>query len=46
MNPISHGGTYLAAAFLVTWGIHVGYLLFLTAKAKRLKDEAEELKRQ
>ncbi len=48
MNPISisHGGTYLAAAFLVTWGIHVAYLLVLTATAKRLRDEAEELKKR
>ncbi len=36
---------YLWAAYLVTWGIHIAYLLYLNSRAKRLRQEAEELRK-
>ncbi len=36
---------YLWAAYIVTWAIHIGYLLLLNARARHLKQEAEELER-
>ncbi len=34
---------YLWAAYIATWAIHIGYLLYLSARAKRIRQEAEEL---
>lgn len=36
---------YMWAAYIATWVIHIGYLLYLSARAKRIRQEAEELKR-
>lgn len=36
---------YLYAAFLVTWVIHIGYILYLSSRAKRLREEARELEK-
>ena len=33
----------LLIAYVATWVIHIGYLLFLAAKAKKLREEAREL---
>jgi len=38
-----HSVTNLYVAFAATWVIHIGYLLFLGAKAKKLREEAREL---
>lgn len=35
---------YLWAAYIVTWVIHIIYLLFLNAKAKHIRQEAQELR--
>ena len=37
-----HSVTNLYIAYVATWVIHIGYLLFLSAKAKRLREEARE----
>jgi CcmD family protein len=39
-----HSVTNLYIAFAATWVIHIGYLLFLGAKAKKLREEARELR--
>ncbi len=36
---------YLWAAYIATWVIHIGYLLYLSARARRIRQEVEELKR-
>ncbi len=36
---------YLWAAYIVTWGIHILYLLYLNARAKKVREEAEELRK-
>ncbi len=36
---------YLWAAYIATWAIHIGYLLYLSARARRIRQEAEELKK-
>jgi hypothetical protein len=36
---------YLWAAYIATWGIHIVYLLYLSVRARRIRQEAEELKR-
>lgn len=36
---------YLWAAYIATWAIHIIYLLYLNARAKRIREEAEELKK-
>jgi len=38
-----HSVTNLYLAYAATWVIHIGYLLFLSAKAKKLRQEAREL---
>jgi len=38
-----HSVTNLYIAYAATWVIHIGYLLFLGAKAKKLRQEAREL---
>jgi CcmD family protein len=38
-----HNVTNLYIAYAVTWVIHIGYVLFLNAKAKKLRGEAREL---
>jgi CcmD family protein len=40
---MSHGLLHLYLAYAATWVIHIGYLLFLGAKAKKLREEAREL---
>lgn len=35
--------TYMWAAYIVTWVVHIGYLAYLTARANRLKRDIEEL---
>ncbi len=37
---------FLYAAYLVTWVIHIGYILILSGRARRLRDEARELERE
>ena len=41
-----HSVTNLYVAYAATWVIHIGYLLFLGAKAKKLRAEARELASQ
>jgi hypothetical protein len=36
---------YLYAAYIVTWVIHCGYILYLTGLAKRLREDMRELDR-
>jgi len=38
-----HSTTNLYIAYAATWLIHLGYVLFLNAKAKKLRAEAREL---
>jgi CcmD family protein len=40
IHPVSIN---LFLAYAATWVIHIGYLLFLGAKAKKLREEAREL---
>ena len=40
-----HSLTHLFLAYAATWLIHIAYLLFLGAKAKKLRQEARELRR-
>ena len=37
---------FLYAAYVVTWIVHISYLVFMTRRASRLRAEIEELKRQ
>lgn len=37
---------YMWAAYIVTWLVHLGYLGYLTARAGRIRKEAEELQKQ
>ena len=37
---------YLYAAITVTWVIHIAYLLYLTRRFVRLRDEASELEKK
>ena len=41
-----HSVTNLYIAYAATWVIHIGYLLFLTSKAKKLREEARDLQSQ
>ena len=36
---------YMWAAYIVTWVVHIAYLLYLTSRARRIRQEAEELKK-
>ena len=36
---------YLMAAVIVTWVIHIGYILYLGSRARRLQKDIEELNR-
>jgi hypothetical protein len=36
---------YMWAAYIATWVIHIAYLLYLNARARRIRAEAEELKK-
>ena len=38
--------TYLQLAYLATWGIHIGYLLWITRKAARVRRELADLRAQ
>jgi len=38
-----HSVTNLYIAYAATWVIHLGYVLLLGAKAKKLRQEAREL---
>ena len=38
-----HSATNLYIAYAATWVIHIGYVLFLNAKAKKLHEEARDL---
>ena len=42
MNPIK----YLYAAYIVTWLIHIGYLIIMVRKYSRLKDEIGALRKK
>ncbi len=41
MNP----NMFLLAAYGVTWAIHLAYILYLSARARRLAAEVKELQR-
>lgn len=41
-----NANTYLYAAYIVTWLIHIGYLGILVRKYSRLKDEIGQLRRK
>jgi CcmD family protein len=36
---------YMWAAYIVTWVVHIAYLLYLSSRARRIRQEAEELKK-
>ncbi len=38
-----HSLTNLYIAYAATWAIHIAYLLFLGAKARKLREEVREL---
>ena len=38
-----HNVTNLYIAYAATWVFHIGYLLFLGAKARKLRQEARDL---
>lgn len=40
-----NSNNYLFAAYIVTWVIHIGYILILSGRARRIRDEARELER-
>ena len=48
--PLSAPGrddlTFLYAAYAATWLIHIGYLAIITARSRRLRAEAEQMKRE
>ena len=35
---------FLLAAYVVTWAIHIGYILYLGARAKAVERDIQELK--
>lgn len=37
--------SFLYAAYVVTWLIHIAYILYLTRRFARVRDEARELER-
>ena len=36
---------FLYAAYIVTWLIHIGYILYLTSRTRRLSQEIGDLER-
>ena len=38
--------TYLYAAYIATWAIHIAYIVHLSRRYKRLRSEIQELKRK
>jgi len=38
--------SYLYAAYIITWVIHIGYIGTLVRRYKRLRQEMEDLKRR
>ena len=38
--------SYLHAAYIATWAIHITYLSFLVRRYSRVRKEAEELRRK
>ena len=36
---------YMWAAYIATWAIHIAYLLYLNSRARRVRQEAEDLKK-
>ncbi len=38
--------SYLYAAYIATWAIHVGYLTYLLRRYKRLRAEINDLERR
>jgi hypothetical protein len=42
---MSRAQTHLYVAYVITWVIHIAYLIMLTRKAARLRKDAEELSR-
>ncbi len=36
---------FLIAAYVVTWALHIGYILYLTSRTKRLREDVRELER-
>jgi CcmD family protein len=37
---------FLYAAYIVTWAIHFSYILYLTGRARRLREEMRDLDRE
>ncbi len=37
---------FLYAAYIVTWAIHFGYILYLTGFARRLREDMRDLDRE
>jgi hypothetical protein len=37
---------FLYAAYAATWLIHIGYLAIITARSRKLREEAEQLRRE
>ena len=34
---------FLMAAYIVTWAIHIGYILYLSARTRRVSEDLKEL---
>ena len=34
---------FLMAAYIVTWAIHIGYILYLGARTRRVSEDLKEL---
>jgi len=43
---MTNGDKFLFAAYVVTWAVHIGYLLYLTGRARRLRSEIRDLERK
>ncbi len=39
------GNQALYAAYAVTWLIHIGYIIYLTSRSRRIADEVKDLER-
>jgi CcmD family protein len=37
---------FLYAAYIVTWVIHFGYILYLSGRARRLREDMRDLDRE
>jgi len=43
---MTHDDKFLFAAYVVTWAVHIVYLLYLTGRSRRLRNEIRDLERK